>query len=220
MKRRAWVSVGIVVLAFAGVAVLLLRGQPSEEAASLKNAASPAAQLRVRESVPPNDVTSPVATATQVPSNALPASPASAVPTLNPLDGSLGNVEFGMSREQVIEAFGQPDIEDGPSLSYRMRGFGVLVLPQRGVAGLLIGAARAMPEDVDGHDFQGQTTEGVRIGSTEKDIVKAYGEPASRKERGGTQTRLVYHGPKSSFRFTVDRDHGLVELSVMPPMLR
>ena len=97
-------------------------------------------------------------------------------PTLKPGIG-IGNVSFGMSREQVIDILGQPDSPGSElplSLNYFSRGYS-LAIDRDGVARISCYSNRAMIWRA--RAFQGQTLEGIRIGSTRQDLEAAYGSP-------------------------------------------
>jgi outer membrane lipoprotein-sorting protein len=101
----------------------------------------------------------------------------------------IGDVKFGMSQKEVIEKLGQPDKIDRTSLDYSSRGYGILVSPQRGVVQIHCFSQASFAVKVK--DFAGKTKEGIAMGASSADIIKAYGEPDSKEVEDGT-TRLSY----------------------------
>ncbi len=127
----------------------------------------------------------------------------------------MGPVRFGMTKEEVVQFLGSPDLvsPDGHSLVYRSKGFTVRCEAGIGVQSFLC----ASNVDGDRHwwkaDFSGHTKEGIRIGSTEEQIIAAYGEPDSIEGPGG-QRDLVYRGLRARFILVGDR---LVNFTVTSP---
>jgi len=137
------------------------------------------------------------------------ADPAKLSPTVIPKEG-IGAVKFGMTKKEVIEKLGEPDKIDqrGMALDYLSRGYSFLVSPQRGVA--MINCYTQATFVVKVKDFAGQTREGVRMGASAADIIKAYGEPDA-NEKDGATTRLRYR--KLGLEFTLFSDK-LVQFSL------
>ena len=48
----------------------------------------------------------------------------------------LGPVKFGMSREEAIKVLGKPDAEDKVCIEYQSRGYGIVVVPRKGVVSI------------------------------------------------------------------------------------
>ena len=107
---------------------------------------------------------------------------------IEPLVG-IGPVQFGMTKDQVIDHFGQPDqIFDGQvtKLHYvPSQGLNFAVDAQRGLQEIGCWSEGMLPSRVT--TFAGKTKEGIRIGATEEEIVAAYGEP----ERTSTDSRGI-----------------------------
>lgn len=103
----------------------------------------------------------------------------------------LGSVKFGMSKQEVIDRLGEPDKIDqrGTGLDYSSRGFAVMVSPIRGVRLLTFYTQKTIIVKIN--DFAGKTKEGIGMGSTAAEIIKAYGEPEA-KETEEITTRLNY----------------------------
>lgn len=93
----------------------------------------------------------------------------------------IGEVRFGMSREQIAAILGEPETTlHGSYLCYPSKGLQlVLVGREPNKLGMII----ANPADASSlvrNEFPGQTDKGIRIGSTEKQVIEAYGEPDRR----------------------------------------
>ena len=118
----------------------------------------------------------------------------------------MGDVRFGMARDEVITHLGEPEriADNGLSLLYRSHGFSITVYPRSGVSGFTCSATAAVPPFSKWADFRGQTREGIRIGSKAGDIVAAYGQPGTRKA-GGRQTELTYPDRGMHFILLDDR---------------
>ncbi|HBI46476.1 MAG TPA: hypothetical protein DDY78_27030 [Planctomycetales bacterium] len=134
---------------------------------------------------------------------------AGSAPEVKPKVG-LGQVKFGMTKEQVIKELGEPDKIDqkGMALDYLSRGYSVLVSPRRGV--MMITCYTQATFVVKVADFAGKTKEGIGMGAKSADIVKAYGE-SDATEKEEQMTRLSYR--KLGLEFTLANDK-LVEFSL------
>lgn len=90
----------------------------------------------------------------------------------------IGDVKFGMSREQIVAVLGEPEFTmHGVYLTYPSKGLQlVLVGHEPDKLGLII----ANPSDAASltrNEFPGQTDNGIRIGSSVEEVRDAYGEP-------------------------------------------
>jgi outer membrane lipoprotein-sorting protein len=100
----------------------------------------------------------------------------------------IGPVEFGMSREQVIELLGEPEERNGPKRhelrngilwetegwSYRSQGFLItFASPPGGFYSMTCRRRGALVS----RDFRGKTREGIGLGSSPEDVRRAYGDP-------------------------------------------
>jgi hypothetical protein len=103
----------------------------------------------------------------------------------------LGPVKFGMSKQEVIDRLGQPDKIDqrGTSLDYSSRGFAVIVSPTHGARMLMFYTQKTIIVKIN--DFAGKTKEGIGMGASAAEIIKAYGKPEA-KETEEITTRLTY----------------------------
>ena len=107
---------------------------------------------------------------------------------IEPLVG-IGPVRFGMSKDQVIEHFGQPDkvMAEGTKLNYvSSKGLGFTVDSELGLQMIQCWSDNwptELPFAVT--TFTGRTKEGIGMGSTREQIVSAYGQP----DRTGTDAQ-------------------------------
>lgn len=122
---------------------------------------------------------------------------------LEPLVG-IGPVQFGMSQDQVIEHFGQPDkISPGETtkLSYvPSKGLSFAIDSQLGLREISCWSEGMLPSRVT--TFAGRTEEGIGIGATQEEIVAVYGQPdrTTTDSRGGIQN---LHYDKLSAKFSL-----------------
>jgi hypothetical protein len=90
----------------------------------------------------------------------------------------IGEVKFGMSREQIVAILGEPEFTMYDEyLCYASKGLQlVLKGPGPGTLGMII----ANPGDaisLTRNEFPGQTNKGIRMGSSKEQVRDAYGEP-------------------------------------------
>jgi hypothetical protein len=97
----------------------------------------------------------------------------------------VGPVRFGMSPQEVEKLLGPPSQKKYQwQWHYPQRGLTIFFGP-KGVKIITCYSSRAIT-DPEAHDFAGKTPEGIGIGSTENDIIQAYGPPKKRRESTGT----------------------------------
>ncbi len=128
---------------------------------------------------------------------------------ITPLVG-IGKAKFGSSKEQVIEALGQPDDIQFNGLDHRYlsKGLAVAVFPKHGMLTVkCFSKAGIGPFAVN--DFSGKTDKGIAIGSSRAQIEIAYGKP-DKITAAGRQTVLQYEKLKADF---VLLDDEVVEMS-------
>lgn len=98
----------------------------------------------------------------------------------------VGPVQLGMSAERVQAVWGKPGEATADRLRYFSRGVQV-VMAAAGVGEISCHEAGTVPGPFS--TFAGSTSDGLRIGSTEQDVLEKMGEPQFRKETdlGGTR---------------------------------
>jgi hypothetical protein len=117
----------------------------------------------------------------------------------------LGPVKFGMSKEEVFKLLGKPDMEEAGSLQYSSRGYACSISPSRGL--LLVSFFSQQECAFKVRDFAGKTKEGIGIGSSLKDLEKAFGKPTAVEhtdQPGATGTYVRYS--KLGLEFTLFYD--------------
>lgn len=91
-----------------------------------------------------------------------------------------GPVRFGMTREAVIDAIGQPQETYHGVLQYLDHGFAVFFDRSGRVNAIMCGDAHS-PDSPLVERFVGRTPEGIGMGSTPEEVVAAYGQPQKRR---------------------------------------
>ena len=117
----------------------------------------------------------------------------------------LGPVKFGMPKEEVVKLFGKPDVEDKGSVGYPSRGYVCMIGPKRGLVAISFFSQQESAFKV--RDFAGKTKEGIGIGSSLKDLEKAFGKPTAVEKTdvpGATGTYVRYS--KLGLEFTLFYD--------------
>ncbi len=127
---------------------------------------------------------------------------------IEPLVG-IGSVQFGMSKNEIIEHFGQPDkiLGKGTELNYvSSRGLGFTVDAELGMQKIKCWSDNwptRLPFAVT--TFAGSTKEGIGMGATREQIVAAYGQP----DRTTTDAKGYFenlHYDKLRIKFTLWQD--------------
>ena len=138
---------------------------------------------------------------------------------IEPLVG-IGSVQFGMSKSEIIEHFGQPDkvMAEGTKLNYvSSQGLGFTVDSELGLQKIQCWSENwptELPFAVT--TFTGRTKEGIGIGSTREQIVSIYGQP----DRTGTDAYkgviegLDYDKLRIKFSFWQDK---LISMTLEAP---
>jgi len=125
----------------------------------------------------------------------------------------IGPVRFGMSKEEVVKHFGEPDGIDGGGMSLNYiasKGLSFLVDSSRGVRGIDCWAKEGLPPGTEAGDFAGSTKKGIVMGAGAEQIASAYGRP-DRVTDAGSMTILYYNKLRCFFTLKEDR---LVKLSM------
>ena len=98
---------------------------------------------------------------------------------IEPLVG-IGSVQFGMSKSEIIEHFGQPDkvMAEGTELNYvSSKGLGFTVDAELGMQKIKCWSNTFAVTPFAVTTFAGSTKEGIGMGATQEEIVAAYGQP-------------------------------------------
>jgi type II secretion system protein G len=115
----------------------------------------------------------------------------------------VGKIRAGMTAQQVIEQFGQPGslgMNLTNILSYYTLGFSAWVGRDGFVMRVLCGSPTTN-DDRGARAFKGRTKEGIGMGSTRADLVKAFGEPSSVRNDGAREF-LSYRDSGLAFTLT------------------
>jgi hypothetical protein len=126
----------------------------------------------------------------------------------------VGSIWFGMSKEELVQAIGEPEevAAKGRSLLYPSKGLSLFVSPTKGVQYINCYSKTAVPLNKEFQDFQGKTKEGIQIGADLSEILTAYGEP-TKKDMTGPQMQLEYQELGITFLLLNDR---LVQFMMSP----
>ena len=121
---------------------------------------------------------------------------------IEPLAG-IGPVKFGMSKEEIIKHFGQPDrvSADGTKLNYvSSKGLSFTVDSALGLQEIGCWSQGMLLSHVT--TFAGRTKEGIEIGATQEQIVATYGQ----RDRTSTDSKCVIqnlHYDEQQTRFSL-----------------
>lgn len=123
---------------------------------------------------------------------------------IEPLVG-IGLVSFGMSKDEVMEHFGQPDrIFEGKvtKLNYvSSRGLSFAVDIEFGMYEIGCWSDGMLPNRIT--TFTGRTKEGIGIGATQAEIIAAYGQPDRRSTGPREHPVEGLHYDKLQAKFTL-----------------
>jgi hypothetical protein len=92
----------------------------------------------------------------------------------------IGPVSFGMSKDQVIEHFGQPDKIEGKDLGLNYissKGLSFLLHPVKGLISIDCWSKEYPFPLAEIATFTGMTKQGIAMGASRKEIEAAYGQP-------------------------------------------
>ena len=132
-------------------------------------------------------------------------------PQLLELGQGYGAVNFGMTPEQLTAALGEPKFKNphGITEGWRYPTLGIEVLLTKGkVRGVACGGL-AGHNDAMVQAFTGKTPEGIGMGSSEDDVVKAYGQPESSRDLPATSRQLTYRKPYATFTLIAGKVTGI-----------
>jgi len=127
----------------------------------------------------------------------------------------VGPVKFGMSKEEVIENFGEPDevTANGQGLDYiSSRGLLLGLNPTAGINYIKC-YSKEYPNYSHVTTFAKRTKKGVAMGASRNQIITAYGEP-NRTASKGSFTILYYDNLRSEL---ITTDNKLVGIKMVGP---
>lgn len=114
---------------------------------------------------------------------------------------SVGKVRKGMSIPEVIASLGEPDSRQGLILNYQRHGFSVVPSRDNVVRVVMCGDAGISDSPLV-KAFKARTKEGIGMGSTRAEVLKAFGAPTSTKPWGAGQEQLTYQA--LGLKFTIE----------------
>ena len=109
-------------------------------------------------------------------------------PMLVEPNAGVGKVRKGMDKQQVEAELGQPKSKNGMAWYYSRQG----ILVSFGKNDVMFNIKCVKP-------FAGATKEGIGIGSTRADLIKAYGNPSETKQFANAEENLWFAPIATSF---------------------
>ena len=123
--------------------------------------------------------------------------------TWNVHQGMLG-VRFGMTKKEVLGVLGAPCEKITPrAWQYHRLGLAVVFDKQGRVQSFLAGSNGCDPSQRLTKAFKGVTEKGIKMGSKEEEVLRAYGSPSFRKTYSYETQILTYNKPGERFAFTL-----------------
>jgi len=120
----------------------------------------------------------------------------------------VGKVTFGMTVAEMKDILGKPDVEaTGISYLYSSLGIEIIAIDKATIDRIYCGNPeneKAPRITVLEQACKFKTAEGIGIGSTEDQIIEAYGEPTARRDN-----RLMYRDKRMSFTVVEDKVIGI-----------
>ena len=121
----------------------------------------------------------------------------------------VGKIKFGMTVQQMKDELGEPDIAaTGISYMYKSLGMELVAKDNESISAILCGNSSNKQEPMFKameKAFKLKTTEGIGIGSTEAQIIKAFGQPTKHTE----DDKLLYKDIRVSFTLDEGRVIGI-----------
>jgi hypothetical protein len=122
---------------------------------------------------------------------------------------SVGKVGAGMRMEEVRRQLGEPQRSTPNALEYTSLGFAVMPGGDGVVQVVMCG-------DVTGNSgplvkrFTGRTKEGIGLGSSREDLIKAYGEPSKDENFPGARESMKYDQLGITFSLEAAKVHHMI----------
>ena len=104
---------------------------------------------------------------------------------------AVGKVRAGMRTEDVIKQLGEPQRRTANAIEYTSLGFAVMPGPDGVVQVVMCGDVTGLSGPLV-KAFTGRTKEGIGLGSTREDLLKAYGDPTSAEKLRGNAESVRY----------------------------
>lgn len=122
---------------------------------------------------------------------------------IEPLVG-IDKVRFGMSVEQMKEILGEPYRVRGPLYEYRDSGFAVFAV--NNTVTMIACGDRRLSDSALIKRCKSRTNKGIGIGSSQEDIIKAYGQPSSTQQLPGEGSAVMLRYDQISSEFLLRSD--------------
>jgi len=122
---------------------------------------------------------------------------------IEPLVG-IDKVRFGMSVEQMKEILGEPYRVRGPLYEYRDSGFAVFAV--NNTVMMIACGDRRLSDSALIKRCKSRTNKGIGIGSSQEDIIKAYGQPSSTQQLPGEGSAVMFRYDQISSEFLLRSD--------------
>ena len=129
-----------------------------------------------------------------------------------PLEG-LGSITFGMSKDQIIEKWGQPTRAEGIALHYFAKGVSFLLDPTVGLRQVDCWSKDYPEPPTELLTFAGKTDKGIAMGADKQQIIAAYGEPTKTAQQQNFEI-ITYTDLKMDFFLLQNK---LVQLRIIAP---
>lgn len=111
---------------------------------------------------------------------------------------SVGPIRSGMRVADVVAQLGEPQRRTANALEYTRLGFAVMPNPEGVVQVVMCGDVTGLGGPLV-RAFTGRTKEGIGLGSTRADLVKAFGEPSSSEKLAGSTESIRYNSLGMTF---------------------
>ena len=118
---------------------------------------------------------------------------------VEPLVG-IDKVRFGMTVEQMKEILGEPQRSKGVLQEYRDFGFAIMTLKNNTVTMIACGDRRR-PDSPLVKKCSVRTSKGIGMGSSEEDVISAYGQPSSTQQLPGQGNAVMFRYDQLSSEF-------------------
>lgn len=121
-------------------------------------------------------------------------------------------IRFGMTHDQLIAVAGEPERRLETACEYLSGGFAVLFNREKKVAAIMCGGF-CLKDSPMIERFKGVTPEGIRMGSTLKEVLEAYGKPTEKNTFPEDPSLITVKYSKLGVEFAF-RDEKLVHIAM------